>query len=130
MATKYYNSYGGRELWFNLSKDGILSPDETCDFTGICVGCMTTTTVRITFDDSQGQLPKVAIFSSPLGFEYAPMIIKRGKVTSCEIPFEALAKSHFGVRVAFLKEKADHSKQAGDIVYSTKCIVPLERKGD
>jgi hypothetical protein len=79
--------------------------DPNCENANLVPGTSGYIQAEFSFSKEWDGCAKVAAFYSNLGREFAPRILKDGKV--CEIPVEALKKSIFKVKV--LGQKADYS---------------------
>jgi hypothetical protein len=82
--------------------DQIIKQDPNCDFTNLVPGTDGYLQAHFSFSSAWDGCVKVAAFSSALGTEYNPQILKDGK--TCVIPSEALKKQIFKVRVIGKKD--------------------------
>lgn len=77
--------------------DQILRVDPECDFSDLVPGTEGYLKAEFAFSREWYGYAKVAAFSSPMGTEYEPQILKDGR--SCVIPAEALVRRKFKVQV-------------------------------
>ena len=77
--------------------DQIIKQDPSCDFDNLVPGTEGYLRAEFIFSPEWSGCVKVATFSSAMGREYPPQILKDGK--SCMIPAEALTKKVFKVGV-------------------------------
>lgn len=91
-----------RTLRFIVDKQ-IIKPDPNCDFSGLIPGTEGYLQAEFSFSVDWRDCVKVAAFSTRLGKECEPQILKDGK--TCMIPAEALKRSAFGIQIIGKKEK-------------------------
>lgn len=74
-----------------------IKPDPNCDFSGLVPGTSGYLLAEFSFSSEWANCTKVVGFYSNLGHEYPPRVLADGK--TCVVPFEALEKRIFKVRV-------------------------------
>lgn len=85
-----------RLLKFKVNKQ-LIEQDPSCDFTGLVPGTEGYLRAEFSFSPEWSGCVKVVSFSSVMGQEYEPQVLKDGK--TCMIPSEALAKPVFKLSV-------------------------------
>ena len=75
----------------------IISPDPNCDFSGLVPGTAEYLKAEFSFSSEWKDHVKVAAFSSRLGQEYEPQVLRDGY--SCMIPSEATDKRFFKIKI-------------------------------
>ena len=90
-----------RTLSFIVDKK-IIKKDPNCNFGGLIPGTEGYLQAKFIFSHDWDGCVKVAGFSSKMGKEYKPQILKDG--CTCMIPAEALSKVEFKIQVVGKKE--------------------------
>ena len=75
----------------------VIKQDPDCDFSGLIPGTEGYLQAEFVFSSEWDGTTKVAAFSSMLGREFTPKLLKDGK--TCDIPTEALTNRKFKIHV-------------------------------
>lgn len=80
-----------------IVEEQILKINPECDFSDLVPGTEGYLKAEFIFSKDWNGYAKIAAFSSPMGTEYEPQILKDGR--TCIIPAEALVRRKFKVQV-------------------------------
>lgn len=93
--------------------DKSITPDPTCDFTGLFPGKNPDVQAEFVFSSEWDDTLKVAAFWSMLDNEYEPQVIS--DTMTCPIPEEALAKTSFKIQVLGQKTRPRNEQDAATL---------------